>query len=411
MTNKTNLNWKINTLALHGGEEEKFADSHLMPIFATSTFSFPNVDVGKARFSGEEAGYIYTRLGNPTVRESERKLALLEGLNLMKNGVKVEGHAFATGMAGISTVLMALTKTDENIIATNPLYGGTNYLLNGILKPYGVTTTFVDTAGERGPERVNEQVKNYTKVVYLESPTNPNLAVSDIEAISKVAKEQEIPVVIDNTFATPILQRPLELGASVSLHSTTKYLNGHGTTVSGILAFANLSEEQETRLKFVKKNLGATQSPFDSFLVLQGMKTLPLRVERHCKNAQIIAEYLEEHPKVENVYYPGLSSHPQHSLAKKQMNGKYGGMVACELKGGIEAGKILQNNVEIFTLAVSLGCVDSLIQHPASMTHASVPKDIRLQGGITDGLVRISVGLEDSEDLIEDLDQALAKIT
>ncbi|MHA1995464.1 MAG: trans-sulfuration enzyme family protein [Candidatus Hodarchaeales archaeon] len=410
MTNKTNLNWKIQTLALHGGEEEKFADSHLMPIFTTSTFLFPNVEVGKARFSGEDPGYIYSRLGNPTVRESERKLALLEGINLMKQGEHIEGHAFATGMASISTVLMALTKTDENIIATNPIYGGTNYLLDGILKPYGVTTTFVDTSGERGAERVNEQIKNYTKVVYLESPTNPNLVVCDIAEISKVARENEIPVVIDNTFATPILQRPLELGASVSLHSTTKYLNGHGTTVSGILA-SNLSDEQENRLKFVKRNLGATQSPFDSFLVIQGMKTLPLRVEKHCENAQVIAEYLEDHPKVETVHYPGLGSHPQHSLAKKQMSGKFGGMVACELKGGIEAGTILQNNVEVFSLAVSLGCVDSLIQHPASMTHGSVPKEIRLQGGITDGLVRISVGLEDTDDLIEDLSQALSKIS
>ena len=409
MTNKTNLNWKVQTLALHGGEEEKFADSHLIPIFTTSTFTFPSVDVGEARFSGKESGYIYTRLGNPTIRESERKLALLEGITLMKEGIAVEGHAFATGMASISTALMALTQSDENIIATNPLYGGTNYLLDGILKPYGVSTIFVDTSGERGPERVNEQIKNYTRVIYLESPANPNLAICDIAEISKVAKEQEIPVVVDNTFATPILQRPLELGANISLHSTTKYLNGHGSTVSGILA-SNLSEEQENRLTFVKKNLGATQSPFDSFLVLQGMKTLPLRMERHCENAQIISEYLEDHSKVEHVYYPGLSSHPQHSLAKKQMNGKFGGMVSCELKGGIETGKILQNNVEVFTLAVSLGCVDSLIQHPASMTHASVPKDIRLQGGITDGLVRISVGIENPEDLIEDLSQALAKI-
>ncbi len=410
MTNSKIPNWKIHTLALHGGEEEKFADSHLMPIFTSSTFTFPNVDVGIARFSGEEPGYIYTRLGNPTIRESERKLALLEGRELMKEGRRVEGHAFATGMGSISSALMALTKSDENIIATNPLYGGTNYLLDGILKPYGVSTTFVDTSGERGPERINEQIKNYTKAIYLESPTNPNLVICDILEISKVARDSEIPVVIDNTFATPVLQRPLELGASISLHSTTKYLNGHGTTVSGILA-ASLSDEHENRLEFVKKNLGATQSPFDSFLVLQGMKTLPLRMERHCANAQIIAEYLEEHPKVDTVYYPGLSSHPQHSLAKKQMIGGYGGMVACELKGGIEAGKILQNSVEVFTLAVSLGCVDSLIQHPASMTHVSVPREIRLQGGITDGLVRISVGLEDTDDLIEDLSQALAKIS
>jgi len=393
-------------MALHAGEEEKFADSHTMPIFSTSTFSFPNADAGRARFAGEEEGYIYTRLGNPTVNASEKKLAFLEGSTLMKKRIHVEGHAFSTGMSAIATSLMALTESGQNIIATNPVYGGTNYLFDGILKPFNVSTTFVNTAGEHGLEEVSAAINDKTRVVYLETPANPNLAVCDIHGISKIAKEHNIPVVVDNTFATPILQRPLELGADVSLHSTTKYLNGHGTTVSGILA-SRLTGERAARLKFVKKNLGATQSPFDSFLVLNGMKTLPLRMDKHCKNAQILAEYLLEHPKVDNVHYPGLTSHPQHTLAKKQMNGQFGGMIAFELKGGLEDGKVLMNSVEILTLAVSLGCIDSLIQHPASMTHASVPKDIRLQGGITDGLVRISVGLEDPNDLIEDLSQGL----
>jgi methionine-gamma-lyase len=396
-------------MALHAGEDEKITDSHTMPIFATSTFSFPNADVGRARFAGEEKGYIYTRLGNPTVNASEQKLAFLEGFSLMKKGINVEGHAFSTGMSAIATSLMALTKSGENIIVTNPVYGGTNYLFAGILKPYNVSANLVNTAGEQGLEEVSEAINDKTKVIYLETPANPNMAVCDIQEISKIAKEHNIPVVVDNTFATPILQRPLELGADISLHSTTKYLNGHGTTVSGILA-SRLEGERADRLKFVKKNLGATQSPFDSFLVLNGMKTLPLRMERHCKNAQIIAEYLLEHPKVANVYYPGLVSHPQHALAKKQMSGQFGGMIAFELKGGLEAGKVLMNSVEILTLAVSLGCIDSLIQHPASMTHASVPKDVRLQGGITDGLVRISVGLEDVDDLIEDLSQGLDRI-
>ena len=396
-------------MALHAGEDEKFADSHTMPIFSTSTFSFPNADVGRARFAGEEEGYIYTRLGNPTVNASEQKLAFLEGFTLMKKGINVEGHAFSTGMSAIATSLMALTESGQNIIATNPVYGGTNYLFAGILKPYNVTTNFVNTAGEQGLEEVSKAINDNTRVIYLETPANPNLAVCDLQEISKIAKEHNIPVVVDNTFATPILQRPLELGADISLHSTTKYLNGHGTTVSGILA-SRLEGERADRLKFVKKNLGATQSPFDSFLVLNGMKTLPLRMEKHCENAQIIAEYLLEHPKVANVYYPGLISHPQHSLAKKQMSGQFGGMIAFELKGGLEAGKVLMNSVEILTLAVSLGCIDSLIQHPASMTHASVPRDVRLQGGITDGLVRISVGLEDSDDLIEDLSKGLDRI-
>jgi methionine-gamma-lyase len=395
-------------MALHAGEDEKFADSHAVPIFTTSTFSFPNADIGAARFAGEEEGYIYTRLGNPTVKASEKKLAFLEGFNLMKQGVQVEGHAFSTGMSAIATSLMALTESGKNIIATNPVYGGTNYFLEGILKSYRVSTTFVDTAGEEGAENVSENINESTSVIYLESPANPNLVVCDILEITKLAKEHDISVVIDNTFATPVLQRPLELGVDISLHSTTKYLNGHGTTVSGILA-SRLTGEKADRLKFVKKNLGATQSPFDSFLVLTGMKTLPLRMEKHCSNAQIIAEYLFEHPKVANVHYPGLTSHPQHALAKKQMSGQFGGMIAFELKGGLDAGKVLMNSVETITLAVSLGCIDSLIQHPASMTHASVPKDVRLQGGITDGLVRLSVGIEDSDDLIEDLSQALNK--
>ncbi|MCK4848335.1 MAG: aminotransferase class I/II-fold pyridoxal phosphate-dependent enzyme [Candidatus Heimdallarchaeota archaeon] len=407
MTHETNLNWRLATIALHAGEEEKFADSHTMPIFSTSTFSFPNADVGRARFAGEEEGYIYTRLGNPTVNASEKKIAFLEGSTLMKKGIHVEGHAFSTGMSAIATTLMALTESGRNIISTNPVYGGTNYLYK-VLKPFNVSTTFVNTAGEQGLEEVSEAINEKTRVIYLESPANPNLAVCDIHGISKIAKEHDLPVVVDNTFATPILQRPLELGADISLHSTTKYLNGHGTTVSGILA-SRLPDKRAEKLKFVKKNLGATQSPFDGFLVLNGMKTLPLRMEKHCTNAQIIAEYLLEHPKIANVHYPGLTSHPQHALAKEQMNGRFGGMVAFELKGGLEAGKVLMNSVEILTLAVSLGCIDSLIQHPASMTHASVPKDVRLQGGITDGLVRISVGLEDPDDLIEDLSQALDK--
>ena len=393
-------------MALHAGEEEKFADSHIMPIFSTSTFSFPNADIGGARFAGEEDGYIYTRLGNPTVKASERKLAILEGFNLIKKGGQVEGHAFSTGMAAIATSLIALTESSNNIIATNPVYGGTNYFCDGILKPYDVTTNYINTAGEQAIERINEAINEKTRVIYLESPANPNLAVCDIFEISKLGQEHNIPVVVDNTFATPILQRPLELGAKISLHSTTKYLNGHGTTVSGILA-SHLEGKQAEKLKFVKKNLGATQSPFDSFLVLNGMKTLPLRIEKHCENAQIIAEYLSEHPKIASVHYPGLTSHPQFQLAKKQMNGKFGGMIAFELKNGLEAGKALMNSVQTMTLAVSLGCIDSLIQHPASMTHASVPKDVRLEGGITDGLVRLSVGIEDTEDIIEDLSQAL----
>ena len=410
MKQKINFDWKISTLALHAGDEKKHADSLITPIFVTSTFSFPDVDTGRKRFEGEEPGYIYTRLGNPTVADTEKKIAVLEGINLLREGSEIEGHAFSTGMSCIATVIMALTKIDDTILATNPLYGGTNYLLEGIMKHYRINTKFVDTAGNEGVDRVAESINSSVTLLYIETPTNPNLLISDIEELSKIGIELEIPVVVDNTFATPVLQRPLELGAHVSLHSTTKYLNGHGTTCSGILA-SKLSGEKKRQLQFVKKNLGATQSPFDAFLVLNGMKTLPLRMNQHCSNAMVLAEYLSEHPKIKEVYYPGLTSHPQHKLAKRQMNGKYGGMIAFELKAGLQGGESLMNNVDVITLAPSLGCIHSLIQHPASMSHAKVPREKRIEGGITDGLVRFSVGLEDVDDIIEDLAQALSIIS
>ncbi|MFX1284148.1 MAG: trans-sulfuration enzyme family protein [Promethearchaeota archaeon] len=409
MKYKIDPNWQMATLALHAEDEEKYADSLVTPIFATSTFRFPDVTIGRKRFEGDEPGYIYTRLGNPTVFASEKKLSILEGVNLIRDGIHVEGHAFSTGMSAIASVLMALTKSEDTILATNPVYGGTSYLLNGILQSYRIKTKYVDTSGSDGVEQVKKAMNSKINLFYIETPTNPNLAITDIFEISKIGKEQEIPVIVDNTFATPILQRPLELGADVSLHSTTKYLNGHGTTCSGILA-SRLTGEERERLQFVKKNLGATQSPFDAFLVLNGMKTLPLRMEKHCSNAMILAEYLVDHPKIKEVFYPGLVSHPQHKLAEKQMNGQYGGMIAFELKTGLLGGESLMNNLKVITLAPSLGCLTSLIQHPASMSHAKVPRTNRIESGITDGLVRLSVGLEDIDDLIEDLSQALSHV-
>ncbi|MFX1516470.1 MAG: trans-sulfuration enzyme family protein [Promethearchaeota archaeon] len=406
MTPEINYDWKISTLALHAGDDEKYADSLVTPIFATSTFSFPNVEIGRKRFNGEEQGYIYTRLGNPTVKASEKRLAILEGVNLIKKGIEVEGHAFGTGMATIASVIMALTKSGDTILATNPVYGGTNYFFDGIMKSYYVHTDYIDTSGTDGSEHVKEAIDSRTSLIYLESPTNPNLMICDINEISKIGHENNIPIVVDNTFATPLIQRPLELGADISLHSTTKYLNGHGTTCSGILASQLIGKAKE-RLLFVKKNLGTTQSPFDAFLVLNGMETLPIRMEKHCVNALALAEYLSDHPKVKEVFYPGLQSHPQHRLARKQMNG-FGGMIAFELKGGLTSGESLMNNVKVITLAPSLGCSKSLIQHPASMSHVKVPREKRIESGITDGLVRFSVGLEDIDDLIEDLGTALS---
>ena len=404
-----NFNWKDSTIALHAGEETKYGDAHNTPIFATSTFSFPNADIGAKRFAGEDNGFIYTRLGNPTVVATEKKITYLEGRELLKQGKLVEGHAFSTGMGAIGSTLLGLVKSSDEIVATNPVYGGTTYLIEGILKDLGIKAHFIKTSGIDGIENVKNALTRQTKVLYLESPANPNLSVTDIIETSKIAKELGITVVVDNTFATPVAQRPLELGADIVVHSTTKYLNGHGTTTSGIIAVNNTSHNFD-KISFVKKNLGATQSPFDAFLVLNGMKTLPLRMKKHSENAQAVAEFLQDNSKIQDVYYPGLPTHPDYKLAQKQMNGIYGGMIAIELKGGTLAGKTLMNNVEVFTLAVSLGTVDSLIQHPRSMTHAKVSPENCLKGGITDGLVRISVGLEDVDDLIEDLSQALRKI-
>ena len=407
---KINLNWKESTIALHAGEETKYGDAHNTPIFATSTFSFPNADTGAKRFAGEDNGFIYTRLGNPTVVASEKKLAYLEGKELLRQGKNIEGHAFSTGMGAISSTLIALVKSGDEILSTNPVYGGTSYVTEGILANLGVKTSFIKTSGDNGIENIKNAIHTNSKVLYLETPANPNLSVTDIIEATKLVKEHDLIVVVDNTFATPVIQKPLELGADIVVHSSTKYLNGHGTTTSGILAVNNTDHDLDN-LSFVKKNLGATQSPFDAFMVLNGMKTLPLRMKKHCENAQAIAEYLSEHPKVDTVFYPGLPSHPDYKTAQKQMNGLFGGMVSIELKGGIEAGKTLMNEVEVFTLAVSLGTIDSLIEHPRSMTHAKVSKENCLKGGITDGLVRISVGLEDVDDLIEDLAQALKKIS
>ncbi len=407
---KFNFNWKDSTIALHAGEEIKYGDAHNTPIFATSTFSFPNADIGAKRFAGEDNGFIYTRLGNPTVVASEKKIAYLEGKELIRRGEKIEGHAFSTGMGAISSVILGLVSSGDEIISTSPVYGGSTYLFDGILKDLNVKTTFIKTSGDKGIESTKKALTPNSKVLYLETPANPNLCLSDIQELSKIAHEQNVKVVVDNTFASPVIQRPLELGADVVVHSTTKYLNGHGTTTSGMAVLHNISDSLN-KITFVKKNMGATQSPFDAFLVLNGMKTLPLRMKQHSENAQIIAEYLLDHPKVQEVYYPGLRNHQDYKIAQKQMKGMYGGMVSIELKGGISAGKTLMNNVEVFTLAVSLGTVDSLIEHPRSMTHAKVSPENCLKGGITDGLVRISVGLEDVNDLIEDLSQALAKIT
>ncbi len=390
-------NMGFNTKTIHAGSRpDPATGSHAAPIYQTSTFVFKDVDQGARRFAGEEEGYIYTRLGNPTETELENKIAALEDGEA--------AAAMASGMAAVSAALLAALKKGDHIVADECLYGCTFDFITTMLPEYGVEVTLVDASD---PDNVRKAIRPNTKVLYFESPGNPTLKLVDIAAVSAVAHEHGITVMMDNTFMSPYCQRPLELGADVVIHSATKYIGGHGDVIAGIIVGSKdfISTVKTTTLK----NLGGVISPFDAWLLIRGLKTLGIRMERHNSNAMKVAEFLEKHPAVEKVYYPGLPSFPQHELAKKQMHG-FGGMICFELKGGLEAGKILMNNLNIITLAVSLGCVDSLIEHPASMTHSLVPQEDRLRAGITDGLVRLSVGIEDADDIIADLDQALAKI-
>jgi methionine-gamma-lyase len=384
----------FSTISLHGGQfHDKTTGSHATPIFQTSTFIFDEADQGARRFAFEEQGYIYTRLGNPNLTELEEKIALLEGAEA--------GLAAGSGMAAISTALLTLLKQGDHIVASDTLYGCTFGFITEMLPQYGIEVTLVDGADLK---QIEDAMKENTKVVYLETPANPTMKIIDLEEVSEIAHKFNAKVVVDNTFMTPYLQRPIELGADVVVHSATKYLGGHGDLLAGLIVGpADLIAEM--RIPHLK-DLGGILGPFDAWLLVRGIKTLGLRMDQHNKNAQVVAEYLENHPLVDKVYYPGLPSHPQFELAKKQMDG-FGGMIAFELKGGVEEGKTLMNNVKMIALAVSLGSVDSLIQHPASMTHSPVPREERLAAGITDGLVRLHVGIEDVEDIISDLDQAL----
>ncbi len=384
----------FSTRAIHAGQKpDPLYGSLTTPIYQTSTFVFKNVAQGAARFAGEEEGYIYTRLGNPTQTALEEKIASLEGGEA--------AFAAGSGMGAITAVLMALVSQGDHVVHSSALYGCTFAFLHDLLTRFGVTATGVDTGDL---EAVKKALRPNTKVVYIETPANPTMRLTDIQAVADIAHEHGAKVVVDNTFMTPYFQRPLELGADIVVHSATKYINGHGDVVAG-LAIGPKNLIDEMRMTTLK-DIGGIIGPFESWLLLRGLKTLPVRMDRHNSNAMAVARFLESHPAVEKVYYPGLESFPQHELAKKQMSG-FGGVMSFELKGGYEAGVRLMNGVKLMHLAVSLGDVDTLIQHPASMTHSVVPEEERLAVNITPGLVRLSVGLEDPEDIIADLEQAL----
>lgn len=388
----------FSTKAIHGGAEKNAYGALATPIFQTSTFVFDNAEQGGRRFALEEPGYIYTRLGNPSCTKVEKKLALLEGADA--------AVSTSSGIGAITSAIWVLVQSGDHIVAHKTLYGCTYSFLAHGLSRYGVDVSFVDM---RNPDEVIKAIKPNTKIVYLESPANPTMEMIDIEEIAKIThKNSSAKLMVDNTYCTPYLCKPIEYGADIVVHSATKYLNGHGDVIAGFVVGEQEYIDQ-VRLLGVKDLTGASMSPFDAYLIDRGMKTLTLRVNKHCENAQKVAEFLEKHPKVSSVSYPGLDSFPQRNLVEKYMK-LPGGMICFEVKGGMEAGKKLINSCELCAVAVSLGDAESLIQHPASMTHSPYTEEERNAAGISDSLVRLSVGLEDAEDIIEDLRQALEKI-
>lgn len=386
------------TKAIHGGHVDDQFGSLATPIHQTATFVFDSAEQGGRRFALEEGGYIYTRLGNPTNTQLEEKIALLEGAEA--------AVSTASGIGAVASAIWTVLKAGDHVVAAKTLYGCTFSYLNHGLSRYGVDVTFVDTTNL---DEVRKAMRDNTKLVYLETPANPNLTVADIEGISKIAHEnKDCVVMVDNTFCTPYIQRPLELGADIVIHSGTKFLNGHGDVISGFVA-GSAEYIKNVRLFGLKDMTGAVLSPFDAFLIIRGLKTLEIRMEKHCSNAMKVAEFLENHKAVERVYFPGLKSFPQYDLAKKQMS-LPGAVIAFEVKGGMEEGKKVINSVELCKIAVSLGDAETLIQHPASMTHSPYSKEEREMAGISDGLIRIAIGLENVEDIIADLDNALNTI-
>jgi len=378
--------------------------SHVAPIYQTSTFSFESVEAGAKYFSHEEGGasHCYSRIENPTVQLLENAMADLEAHGGQED---LEALAFASGMSAISAGIMALGKGGV-VLAQDALYAGTDQLKEGLAAEYGVTVNTFDGTSVQSFEQALAEAEGPVKLVYLESIANPVMRLTDIHAISSRAHDAGALVMIDNTFCTPYFMQPIALGADVVAYSTTKYQGGHGNIVGGVLV-GRKGLLHDGEVQKYRKFFGGIPGPFDAWLTLQGLKTMAVRMERHGENAMAVAQWLEKDPRVSNVWYPGLESHPDHELAKREMPNGFGGMIGFELAGGAQAGASMMNRVQLCTLAVSLGAVDTLIQHPASMTHADLDPEVRRRTGITDGLVRLSVGLEAVDDLIADLDQAM----
>ena len=394
MSNKHN---HFETAVIHEGYDAKeMLGSLATPLFQTSTYTFDTAEQGERRFAGDEGGYIYSRLGNPTVNVLEERIAALE------KGER--GLAFASGMAAVSAVLIALTKANDHIICSSGLYGCTFGLLTMMKEKYNITHDFSEMDSK---EELRKLIKPETACIYVETPINPTMKLIDLQMVAEAAREFNIPVVVDNTFSSPYLQRPIELGCDVVIHSATKYIGGHGDVIAGLVVGKKdfLDSVRMTTLK----DIGGIISPFDAWLLLRGLKTLPIRLDRHSDNAEKIFEKLRNHPKVKNIYYPNDESHPDFSIRKKQMK-RGGGIISFEIDGTKKDAQQLLNHLSFLKIAVSLGDAETLIEHPATMTHAVVPEESREEMGITDQLIRLSVGLEAWKDIWDDLEQALNKL-
>jgi methionine-gamma-lyase len=391
-----NKNLQFDSKCIHSGISEYEFGPVVPPIYQTSTFKFESAEHGASLFKGEAEGYIYTRMKNPTIEAMENAVAELEG------GHKALGCA--SGMAAISTVLITLLKAGDHVVCSKSVYGPTMTLIHSVLSKFNIGAAFVDSDIT---EEIEKAIKPNTKLIYIETPANPMISITDLEAAANLAHKNNALLVVDNTFMSPALQQPFKFGVDIVLHSMTKFLNGHADVVAGIIV--TREEEMYLMMRKVLNQLGGVIDPFNSFLVHRGLKTLSVRMQRHCENAQLIAEYLENHSNVKWVRYPGLKNHPNYQVGLKQHSG-HGGMISFELKGGFKAGETVMNNVKLCQLAVSLGGVETLIQHPASMTHLSMGAEARKSAGITEGLVRLSVGIENVKDIIEDLEQAFEKV-
>lgn len=403
----------LGTLAMHYAEEHNTHNAHITPIYQSSAFRFPDVATAMALYAGEQEGYTYTRTGNPNPDQFARKIACLEGLDLLRSRPQedpatiVAGKAFASGMAAISAAILARARAGEVILAQASLYSNAFNFLDEIAPRLGVEVVWVKDVSQAGWEAAFAAHPR-ARLVYAETPANPTLLVVDLAMAAELAHQHGCWLLVDNTFATPYCQRPLTLGADLVVHSTTKYLSGHGVIIGGAVVSRHV-DFVHRELQRILLTVGGAPSPFDAWLGNLGLKTFELRMQRHCENALAAARYLRDHPKVAVVHYPGLEDHPGHELASRQMRA-FGGMLSFELKGGLEAGATLMNQLRLITLAVSLGNADSLIQHPASMTHGTVPPEARKRMGIREGLVRFSVGIENLEDILGDLDQALETV-